>query len=79
MPNTSKTKVLSAGNLIANSKFSRLKDLAKVHACCFLTHAYGNQDRKRTGPAELDVVLGQILVTQLWEVNTGLTIELLLK
>lgn len=77
MPSIS--KVLFAENLIVNSRFSRLKDLAKVHAYSFPTHAYGNQGRRRKGPADLDVVLGQILVTQLWEVDTGLTIKLLLK
>lgn len=79
MLSTSKTKVLSAEIPIASSKLSRLKDLAKVHAYSFPTHAYGNQGRRRKGSAELDVVLGQILVTQLWEVNTDLTVEVLLK
>lgn len=79
VPSTSKTKVLSAENPIASSKLSRLKDLVKVHAYSFPTHAYGNQGRRKKGSAELDVVLGQILVTQLWEVNTDLTVEVLLK
>lgn len=78
MPSPAKTKVLSAANLTASSKLSRLKDLIKVHTCSFLIRAYRNQGRRK-GAAELDVVPGQVLVTQLWEANPDLTVELLLK
>lgn len=79
VPSPAKTKVLSAANLMASSKLSRLKDLIRVYACSFPTRAYGNQGRRRKAVAELDAVPGHVPVTQLWEMSPGLTVELVLK
>jgi len=65
VPNPAKRKVLSAANLAASCRFSRLKDLIKVHTCSFPIRACGNRGRRRKGAAEVDVILGQVLVTSL--------------
>lgn len=72
VPNPAKTKVLSAPNLLASSKLSKLKDLIKMHRCSFPVHAEEGKG------LQLDVTAGQVPVAQLWEVNADRIVELLL-